>query len=87
MPEPLENDPHLSPGEKKELSRLLQLTPEEAAEELRAAGIDPHELARRLFEKCKDQIAAIEKERQAGGQRSTQPNKDAVNTGSPSELP
>jgi hypothetical protein len=62
MPEPLENDPRLSAAERGELSRLLRLTPEEAADELRAAGIDPDELARRRWEKCKDQVVELEKE-------------------------
>jgi len=61
----MSNDPRRSAWEEEELSRPLQLTPEEAADELRAAGIDPDELARRLWEKCKVQVGEIENERQA----------------------
>jgi hypothetical protein len=62
--EPPETGPHLSAREEEEMARLLRLTPEEAANELRAVGIDPDELTRRLWEKCKAQLAKTEENRQ-----------------------
>jgi len=64
VPGPPEPGPSLSAWEEEEIARHLRLTSAEVAEELRAAGIDPDELTRRLWEKCKSQLAKTEESRQ-----------------------